>query len=72
MLLDSFKLLVAGMGMTFFFLILMIILMTVLHRVTEPFKHLTEPKTAAKPAQAPADDVNIAAAACAFVRARNQ
>ena len=71
---ESLKLLVAGMGMTFLFLILMIILMSILRKIVEPFKELMEPpkpapKAATKPA---AGDADIVAAACAFVRNRNK
>lgn len=69
LIVDGLKLLVMGMGTVFVFLVLMIVMMNLLQKAVEPFKHLLEPPVAParNKAAAKGDDAGIAAAAAASV-----
>ena len=64
------QLMVFGMGMVYFFLVLMIALMALMEKLLKPFAGMLEPapKAPAKPkAAASSDDVQLAAIAAAAV-----
>ena len=69
LIMGGLKLLVFGMGMVYFFLILMIIAMNLLKRALAPFSGMLEPppKAPAKSKKASDDDAQLAAIAAAAV-----
>ena len=69
LILGGLQLMVFGMGMVFFFLVLMICAMKLLEKVLKPFAGMLEPapKAAAKPKAASGDDAQLAAIAAAAV-----
>ncbi len=69
LILGGLKLLVFGMGMVYFFLILMIIAMNLMQKVLAPFAAAFEPapKAAPKPKASSGDDAQLAAIAAAAV-----
>ena len=68
LILGGLQLMVFGMGMVFFFLVLMICAMKLLEKVLKPFAGMLEPapKPAPKP-KAAAEDAQLAAIAAAAV-----
>lgn len=69
LIMGGLKLLVFGMGMVYFFLILMIIAMNLMQKVLAPFAAAFEPapKAPAKPKKSSDDDAQLAAIAAAAV-----
>ena len=65
LIMGGLKLLVFGMGMVYFFLILMIIAMNLMQKVLAPFA--AAPKAPAKSKKASDDDAQLAAIAAAAV-----